>query len=45
MLNGSRTTSGNRYTYVIFMDSDLVSSEWGAQDIFSSYDGGFAKNN
>ena len=34
MVKWARTTPGNRYTYAIFIDNDLIFSEWG-RGIFS----------
>ena len=45
MLKGAPMTRGNKYTYAIFIDIDIIYSEWGARNIFSSLEGGFAKNN
>ena len=28
MLEGARIPSGNRHTYAIFLDNDLIYSEW-----------------
>ena len=42
---GVHTTPWDRYACAMFIDNDLSSSKWGARNTFSSYEGGFAKNN
>ena len=44
LLKGVGTTPGNRYFCLIFIDNDLISSEWGARNIFSYHEGCLAKN-
>jgi len=43
MLGRACMTSENINTYAIFISNDLISCEWGVRNIFSSYEGGFAK--
>ena len=41
---GAHMTQGNRYTYKMFIDKDLILVSWGHK-IFSLGMGGFAKDN
>ena len=45
ILKGARTTPGNRYTYAIYLDDDLTSSEGGREIISLPMRGVFEKNN
>ena len=35
MLEEARMTQGNRHTYLIFTDNDVISSQWGGGDALS----------
>ena len=38
-----RMTLVNKYIYTIFIDIDIICSEWGARNIFSSHEGALQK--
>ena len=37
MLEEGHTTLRKRYTYIIFIDNDLLYGEWGGREIFSLF--------
>ena len=43
MLEGVRMTSEKRFTYIIFIDIDLIYSEWEVQNMYSSREGATRK--
>ena len=43
MLERVHMILGKRYAYTIFMNNDLICSEWGPRYAFSFDKGGFAK--